>query len=147
MQTTMLVKTAIAAWESGDMQELAACLAEDVVCRNWLPQPIGKQSFLRFARALTRAIPDWSFQATLLNEHPTRRQGTQVHIATHISGTHTGDFSISELPIIPPTETRIALPLRYIDFIIRDDLIEEIDLNGRPTMLEEVISALGMELR
>jgi hypothetical protein len=142
----MSVKTAIAAWESNDIEKLSSCLAENVVCRNLLPQPIGKASSLRFVQAMMRAIPDWSFQASFLNEHPTRAQKTQVHFAVHISGTHTGNLFIAELPVIPPTGIRIALPLRHMNFTVKDELIEEINLDSRPHLLAEVLSALGMEM-
>ncbi|HTK10436.1 MAG TPA: nuclear transport factor 2 family protein [Ktedonobacteraceae bacterium] len=146
MSATPSARAAIAAWESNDVEKLSSCLAENVVCRNLLPQPIGKASSLRFMQAMMRAIPDWSFQASFLNEHPTRNQRTQVHFAIQISGTHTGDLFIAELPVIPPTGIRIALPLHHMDFTVKDELIEEIDLDSRPHLLAEVLAALGMEM-
>jgi hypothetical protein len=56
-------------------------------------------------KAMMIAVPDWSFNARILNE-----QGETVLFVTQITGTHTGDLSLPELPIIPPTGRKIALP-------------------------------------
>lgn len=146
MKASLLVKTAITAWETSDVQRLASCLSEDFLCRNLLPQIVDKEVSLRFMQAMMRAFPDWSWSANLQGEHPTRGDRTRVHVATHISGTHSGDLILLGLPVIPPTGIRIALPLRRMHCTVHGDLIEEIDLENKPNVLEEVLLALGMRL-
>jgi hypothetical protein len=147
MPATPLVKTAIAAWETGDVQGLAASLSEDLICRKLLPQTIEKVRYLGFMQAMMRAFPDWSWSANFLNEHPIRGGRIVVHVAVRISGTNSGELVLPGLPVLPPTGMRIALPLRHMDYTVNGDLIEEIDLvDSKPNLLEEVLGALGMRL-
>jgi hypothetical protein len=148
MQATNLAKSAIAAWETGDAQKLASCLSDDFVCWNLFPQPAGKQQFLDCMQAIMQAIPDWSFQAVFLNEHPVKGypQLTRVHFVVRVSGIHSDKLVLLGLPVIHATDTRIALPLRHMNFTVRDDLIEEIAFDSSPNMLAEILGALGMVL-
>jgi hypothetical protein len=148
MQATDLAKAAIAAWETGDVQKLASCLSDDFVCWKLFPQPVGKQQFLDCMQAMMRAIPDWSFQAEFLNEHPVRGdpQRTRVHFVTRISGMHSERFVLLGLPVIPATDIRIALPLRHMNFNVKDGLIEEIEFDNAPNMVGKILAALGMTL-
>lgn len=143
---TALAMKALQAWEARDDTTLATCLSEDFVGSKLLPQPISKDQLLDFMRAMLKAFPDWSFQAAFLNEHLERSQDTVVHFVTQITGTHSGDFVMPELPIIPPTETKIALSARHLDLLVRDGLIMAIRGDFSPDCLSEVLAQLGMEL-
>lgn len=140
------VKTALAAWETGDVQRLASCLSDDFRCRNLLPQPVEKQEYLRFMQAMMQAFPDWSWSGNVQNEHTTREGKRRVHVATRISATHTGELVLFGLPVILPTGITMVLPLRRMHCTVNGNLIEEIDLEGKPDLLEEVLLALGMRL-
>jgi SnoaL-like protein len=146
MPGTLLVKAAIAAWETSDVQRLSSCLSDDFLCWNLLPQLTGKQGFLHFMQAMMRAFPDWSWSANFLNEHATRDGRIRVHVAVRISGTHAGDLVLAGLPVIPPTGIRIALPPRHMHFTVNGELIDEVELDSKPNLLEEVLFALGMRL-
>ena len=48
MSATLLVKAAITAWETSNVQELASCLSDDFLCWNLFPQFVDKQAYLLF---------------------------------------------------------------------------------------------------
>jgi hypothetical protein len=148
MQATELAKSAIAAWETSDVQKLSACLSDNFVCWQLFPQPAAKPQFLDCMQAIMQAIPDWSFQAMFLNEHPVKGQPqlTRVHFAIRVSGHHSGKLVLLGLPVIHATDMRIALPLRHMDFTLKDGLIEEIAFDSSPNLLAELLGALGMVL-
>jgi ketosteroid isomerase-like protein len=141
-----IVKAAIQAWEANDAEKLASCLADTVVWHNLFPQPLGKQRIIAFMQAVMRAFPDWAFNATFLNEHPVRGQGTLAHFVIRITGTHRGDFVVPGLPPILPSDTRIALPLRHLDVTVNDEQVTTIWTDFSPTGLEEILAQLGMRL-
>ncbi len=46
------------------LHALASYLSDDVICKQILPQSIGKAQLLAFMKAITTAFPDWSFNGT-----------------------------------------------------------------------------------
>src|SRR5947209_15044325 len=102
MRATDLAKAAISAWEAKDVRGLTSLLSGDFVCRGLLPQPIQKVQYIGFMQAIMMAMPDWSFHDHFLHEGPVMGQGERVFFVTQITGTHTGDLILPDLPIIPP---------------------------------------------
>jgi hypothetical protein len=146
LATTALAYKALRAWEANDTDTLATCLSQNFVGRKLLPQEIDKDQFLDYTQAMLRAFPDWSFQARFLNEHPVRGWDTTVQYITQIVATHSGDLALPELPVIPPTGTKIALPDHHLDLIIHEGIISEISGDFSPDSLTEILAQLGMEL-
>jgi hypothetical protein len=101
-------QAAMKAWEFHDVNTFASYLADDFVCKGPLPQPLNKEQYSGYMKAMMTAMPDWSFNAHLLHE-----QGTTVLFVTQITGTHTGDLSVPGLPIILP-QARKSLSLTNI---------------------------------
>ncbi len=146
MSAKDVAKAAIQAWEANDAGRLASCLADSVIWYNLLPQPLGKQRIIAFMQAVMAAFPDWAFNAIFLNEHPVREQGMLAHFVIRITGTHRGDFFVPGLPRIPPSDTRIALPLRHLDVTVNDEQVTAIWTDFSPNGLEEILARLGMRL-
>ncbi len=144
MDTAAIAQTATHAWEAHDVDGLAACLASDAVCRGFLPQPVAKEQFIAYIRALLAAFPDLSLNASFLNAQLLGGRG--VLYATRINGTHTGNLILPNLPIIPPTGTKIAFPNRHLEYIVVGASISEIAADFSPNGLEELLAQLGMEL-
>lgn len=146
MHATTIVQAAIKAWEEHDATALASCLSDDVICRNVLPQAIGKAQLLSYMKALTAAFPDWSFNGHVLDEESLAERSWRVLFVSAVTGTQTGDLILPALPIIPATERKIALPYKHLEFLVTGDTIMEITADFSPTGLEEVLAQLGLEL-
>jgi hypothetical protein len=146
MSPKAIVQAAIQAWEEKNANALASYLSDDLICRQILPQTVGKAQLLSFVNALTTAFPDWSFNGHVLHEERVAEYRWIVLFVTAVTGTQTGDLILPTLPIIPATGRKIALPNRHLEFLVTDDTIREITADFSPTGLEEVLAQLGLEL-
>src|SRR5690242_13146137 len=146
MNTTDLAKAAIKAWESKDTNSLTSLLSDDFVCRGFLPQPVQKVQYIHFMQAIMTAMPDWSFHEQLLDEGPLTKLGERVFFVTHITATHTDDLILPDLPIIPPTGTKISLPYRHLEYFVKGKAITTITADFSPNALEEILAQMGMVL-
>src|ERR1700730_14455 len=146
MQAADFAKAALRAWESRDMDTLTSLLVDDFVCRGFLPQPVQNAQYLGFVQAIMTAMPDWSFHDRLLNVGPITEQGERVFFVTQITGTHTGDLILPDLPIIPPTGVKISLPYRHLEYFVKEAAITTITADFSPDALEEILAQMGMVL-
>jgi hypothetical protein len=146
MPATALAQDATKVWESKNASALASYLSDDVVCLGFLPQPLDKAQYIDLMKAVTTAFPDWSFNGHVLNEQPFTEHSQRVLVTTLVTGTHTGDLILPDLPIIPATGTKIALPNRHLEYIVTDNTITTIRADFSPTLLGEVLAHLGMVL-
>ncbi len=101
---------------------------------------------IAFMQAIVKAFPDWSFNGHVLYEESLVGQHWKVLYVTDVTGTQTGALILPPLPIIPATERKIALPDRYLEFLITGDTIAELTADFSPSGLEEVLGQLGLEL-
>jgi SnoaL-like polyketide cyclase len=143
---TVLVQATIEAWEGKDASALASYLSDDLMCRNLLPQPIGKAQLIAFAQAITTAFPDWCFNGHVLDEENLAEQSWNVLYVTAISGTNAGDLSLPTLPVVAPTGRKVVLGTRHLEFHVANGRIKEINADFSPSMLEEVLAQLDMVL-
>ena len=146
MQAADFANAALRAWESKDVGGLSTLLSHDFVCRGFLPQPVQKVQYLGFVQAIMKAMPDWSFHDHFLDEGPVTEQGERVFFVTQITATHSGDLILPDLPIIPPTGTKISLPYRHLEYFVKDELITTITADFSPDLLEEILAQMGMVL-
>jgi hypothetical protein len=146
MRAIDFADAALRAWESKDVDGLTSLLSDDFVCRGFLPQPVQKAQYLGFVQAIMIAMPDWSFHDHFLDEGPVTEQGERAYFVTQITGTHTGDLILPDLPIIPPTGTKIALPYRHLEFFVKEETITTITADFSPNALEEILAQMGMML-
>ncbi len=146
MNSTDLAKAALRAWESKDAKSLDSYLADDFVCRGFLPQPVQKAQYIDFMQAIMTAMPDWSFHEHILDQGPVTEQGERVFFVTQITATHTGDLILPDIPIIPPTGTKISLPYRHLEYFVKRETITTITADFSPNALEEILAQMGMVL-
>lgn len=146
MEARNLAKAAMRAWESKDVIVLASLLSDDFVCRGLLPQPVQKVQYLGFMQAIMTAMPDWLFHDHFLDEGPVTEQGERVFFVTQITGTHTGDLILPDLPIISPTGTIISLPYRHLEYFVKEETIATIAGDFSPNALAEILAQMGMVL-
>ena len=146
MQAIALAQAAMEAWEPEGVSDLASLLSDDFVCRGLLPHPAQKVQYLGFVQAIMKAMPDWSFHDHFLEEGPVTEQGERVFFVTQITATHTGDLILPDLPIIPPTGTKISLPYRHLEYFVKEEIITAITADFSPNLLEEILAQMGMVL-
>ncbi len=146
MHATAIVQAAIQAWEEKDADVLASYLSDDVICKQILPQAIGKAQLLAFMKAITTAFPDWSFNGHVLHEKSLAEHSWSVLFVTAVTGTQKADLILPTLPVIPATGTKIALPYRHLEFLVTGDTITAITADFSPSGLEEVLAQLGLAL-
>jgi hypothetical protein len=146
MQARHLATATLRAWESKDEIVLASLLSDDFRCRGLLPQPVQKVQYLGFMQAIMIAMPDWLFHDHFLDEGPVTEQGERVCFVTQITGTHTGDLILPDLPVIPPTGTTIVLPYRHLEYFVKEEAITTITADFSPNALEEILAQMGMVL-
>jgi hypothetical protein len=146
MRAINLATTTMRAWESKDEIVLASLLSDDFSCRGFLPQPVQKVQYLGFMQAIMTAMPDWLFHENFLDEGPVTGQGERVFFVTQITGTHTGDLILPDLPIIPPTGTKIVLPYRHLEYFVKEEAITTITADFSPNALEEILAQMGTVL-
>ena len=146
MQAADFANAALRAWESKDVGGLSTLLSDDFVCRGFFPQPVQKAQYLGFVQAIMQAMPDWSFHDQFLDEGPATEQGERVFSVTQITATHSGDLILPDLPILPPTGTKISLPYRHLEYFVKDELITTITADFSPDLLEEILAQMGMVL-
>ncbi len=142
MSAADIAQAAMKAWEVHDANTLASYLADDFVCKGPLPQPLNKEQYIDYMKAMMTAMPDWSFNAHILHE-----QGDTVLFVTQITGTHTGNLSLPTLPIILPTGKKIALPNQHMEYTVNGDIITAITTDQRDGGgFAGILAQLGMHL-
>jgi SnoaL-like domain len=146
MRATELAEATMRAWEAIDMKALASYLSDDFVGWGFLPQPVQKAQYLDFMQAIMMAMPDWSFHDRLLDEGPVTGQGERALFVTQITGTHTGDLILPDLPIIPPTGAIISLPYRHLEYFVKEKTITTITGDFSPNALAEILAQMGIVL-
>ena len=146
MRALHLANATMRAWESRDEIVLASLLSDNFSCRSFLPQPIQKVQYLGFMQAIMTAMPDWLFHDQCLDAGPVTEQGERVYFVTQISATHTGDLILPDLPIIPPTGTKIVLPYRHLEYFVKEEIVTMITADFSPNALEEILALMGMVL-
>jgi ketosteroid isomerase-like protein len=105
MRATAFVQAAMQAWEEHDANALASYLSDDVICKQILPQTIGKAQLLAFMKAITNAFPGWSFNGHVLHEKSLAEHSWSVLFVTAVTGSQTADLILPTLPAIPATGT------------------------------------------
>jgi hypothetical protein len=91
-------------------------------------------------------VPDWLFHDHFLDEGPVTEQGERVFFVTQITGTHTGDLILPDLPIIPPTGAIISLPYRHLEYFVKEKTITTITGDFSPNALAEILAQMGIVL-
>ena len=140
MSNIDLVKSTLAAFESGDVKKAESLLSDDMVFSGPVPQPIPRNEFIGLQGALVAAIPDWKFNASDYKE-----QGDKVTLKVHISGTHTKALSLPPMGIqsLPPTGKHVQLPYEPLTVTVKNGKAtriegEHIEGGGVPGLLDQL---------
>jgi hypothetical protein len=86
------------------------------------------------------------FHENFLVEGPVTEQGERAFFVTQITGTHTGDLILMDLPVIPPTGTKIVLPYRHLEYFVKYEAITTITDDFSLNAMEEILAQMGMML-
>ncbi|OGR91226.1 MAG: hypothetical protein A2V88_11145 [Elusimicrobia bacterium RBG_16_66_12] len=97
--------------EAKDMIAAAKYLSDDFTFSGPVPQPVSGGEWLAMHQSLSKAFPDWKFNASNLRE-----EGGKVRGVLQITGTHKGELDLSALgmPNVPATGKAIKLPREEI---------------------------------
>lgn len=128
MHAREIVERHLRAVEAGDWPAADALIADDYRMTGTIPFPIslfvriGKAEALRMHKPRKRALPDFRFNETVLEERP-----DMVKLQVNLSGTHTGPIDyrgiLRGVPVIAPTGRRVRLPAEFFTYLVRDGKI------------------------
>lgn len=101
--------------EAKDTTTAANYLSDDFTFSGPVPEPISGREWMAMHDGLSIAFPDWKFNAVDLHE-----EGSKVHGALQITGTHKGELDLSTLgmPNVPATGKAIKLPREEITLTV-----------------------------
>lgn len=140
MNAIETVQAVLGAIEASEWQRARSLLADDFTFGGAVPQPIGPDAWLGIHRAMSEAMPDFSFNASGFQDE----NGT-VSVQVHPSGTQTRDMQVPlpGLARIPATGKRVALPVEPVRATVRGEKIAtmtvtEVPGGGVPGMLAQL---------
>jgi len=124
MSNIALVKSVLAAFESGDAKKAGDLLSDDMVFAGPVPKPVSKHEFIGLQSALVAAIPDWKF-----NDAEYKEQGDKVVLKVHISGTHSNPLTLPPMGIqsFPTTKKHVQLPYETLTATVKNGKVTRID--------------------
>src|SRR5688500_7305436 len=86
------VKALLAAWETHDLTQMVSLLADNLKVTGAAPQPLNRETFLKFQRVHNEAFPNWKF-----NVIEFETLGNEVEVTCRISAIHAGIYDLSKL--------------------------------------------------
>lgn len=144
MNAVETVQAVLAAIEAGEWQRARGYLADDFTFSGAVPQPIGPDAWLGVHRALSAAMPDFSFNASGLRE-----QGGKVVGQLQISGTQTRELALPLPGVAPiaPTGRRVSLPAEPITVTAHGERLVNLEVEtvaggGLPGILAQLGAAI-----
>jgi hypothetical protein len=92
---------------SGDADTYFSLVTEDFELIGPTPEPLDAEAWFGIAQLMAEAFPDLNYHFRVTDEH-----GDHLHVATQLTGTHTGDFDLSPMGmgVIPATGKSFSLP-------------------------------------
>lgn len=136
-----IVKEFMERTEQGDIDGAAELLADDFVIDHQAgPQPLNREEWMAAMTAMTRAIPDFRFNAGEFDV-----EGGKVKTRVKIVGTHENDLDLTPLglPTAEATGKRIEMPEEDQIAIVEGGKIKRIEVpavpgGGVPGMLKQI---------
>jgi hypothetical protein len=130
METIDVVKTFITALQSGDMELAANTMTDDFKTSGLLPgRELNARELLALQSELLVAMPDFSYNLTDMQE-----EGDEVKALVQITGTQTGDLSLTLLGLRTIPATGIAVDLAQLStrYRVADDKVVEMHIDSEP---------------
>jgi predicted ester cyclase len=123
MSAIEMANKLLQAIEANDTMAAAKFLSDDFTFSGPVPQPISGGEWLAMQQSLSKAFPDWKFNAADLRE-----EGDKIRGTVQITGTQKGELDLSALgmPNVPATGKAVKLPREEITLTVS---------NGRFTSL------------
>lgn len=128
MNARQVVESHLRAVENGDWERALSFIADDYIMTGTIPFPVSLFVKIRKSGALTmhqarrRALPDFRFNETYLEQAP-----DHVRIQVNLTGTHSGTIDyrgiLRGVPVIPPTHKAVKLNPEYFTYYVRGDQI------------------------
>jgi predicted ester cyclase len=130
--------------EAKDKKTAATYITDHFTFSGPVPQPISGTEWLNLQQVLSRAFPDWRFNAGDLRE-----EDGKVRATVQITGTHKGELDLSSLglPKVPATGKKIKLPREDITLSMSDGKFSS--LVNTPTAgggVMGILSQLGVKV-
>lgn len=144
MNATDAVKTCITALQSGDIELAANTLSDDFLLIGIAPNPLRKNEFLALQGELLTAMPDFSYNLLGI-----QKENRDVIALIQITGTHTGDLTLSVLglPTIQATNIAVTLPQVQVAFQIEEGKVLGMQVEAVPGGgIEGLLQQVGAEL-
>ena len=144
MTTSETVYALLAAIEAGRWDEARGYLTNDFVFGGGVPQPIGPDAWLGIHRAMSAAMPDYSFNARDFHDENGVASGS-----VHITATQTREMvlPVPGIPAIAPTGKRVTLPAEDLTATGRGAQIAAISVSAVPGGgLPGILAQLGVAL-
>jgi hypothetical protein len=144
MNAIDVVKTGLAASESGHLNQFADLLTDDMVFAGPVPQPVGKHEFVGLMTALVAAMPDWKFNAMDFKQN-----GDIVTVIFQITGTQTGELNMPMpgFPKIPASGKHVSLPKEPTTVTIKNGKISRLEATVVPGGgVAGILAQLGIQV-
>jgi len=129
--------------EAKDWLKIEGLLTDDFLYYGPMPDPVGKEEWMKFQYAVQYAFPDWAYHLSAVE-----MEGDHIRVTVHITGTHTRELTlpIEGVQPIPPTDKKIELPKEHALVKVKGGKISELRVEstyhgGLPGILEQ----LGIE--
>jgi hypothetical protein len=144
MKTTDVALNLLHKLEMSSFGEAEGYLAYDFIFIGYVPQPIGKKTFMDMMQALLTGLPDLAF-----NPSDFVSLDNQVNLKMHITGTHTNDLPplFPGMPTIRATGRKVGLPEETATFTVRGDRITQLEVEtSTEGGLQGLLEQLGVEV-
>jgi predicted ester cyclase len=119
MNKEEIVKKFFADMESNP-RSIKHYFTDDFTFSGPVPEPVDLNGFINVMTALTSGFPDWKF-----NLRDVKETGGNVTCSVQITGTHTKELKVMDLPLVPPTGKKINIPKEPMTLFFRGDKISE----------------------
>jgi hypothetical protein len=120
MNKEEIVKNFIADLGSSNPRNARRLLTEDFKFSGPVPEPTDAEGLFEAMSGLIGGFPDWKF-----NLRDVKESGGNVTCAVQVTGTHTKELQVMDLPSVPPTGKKINIPKEPMTLFFRGDKISE----------------------
>ncbi|HZW38760.1 MAG TPA: nuclear transport factor 2 family protein [Ignavibacteriaceae bacterium] len=129
MMNRDIVEQFLSAIEKNDFKKAEGLLSEDFKFTGITPEPLGSKEYLNVHKALNKGMPDFKFNANFIKQTP-----DVIEISVRLTGTHKNEMPspIPEIKNIPATDKYIKLPEERIDIKLKNEKIENINVEKVP---------------
>ena len=106
--------------QQGDFENAKSMLADDFQFSGPVPEPINSDAWLGMSSSLKTAFPDLDYHFKVIGT-----EGDVVKTSSHLSGTHTGSFDLTnmQMGVIPATNKAFVTPREKTKITVKGNKI------------------------